>query len=176
MGPRGFAIVAEDFPGILHSIFSEKGALPCGAEHGPFVPTHRKKLNCGCNTSVSPDHQMLAIGVMPGGALRAPSTAVGMEAEQRLQREIHGLQEKLGRMEEQGTWASRTRKHSEAGYGRPVDRGVCTAKTVKRPRQQPAQPQYANYRAPLTRKRHTCVKNTASTLLQEMDRFRGDIW
>ena len=29
------------------------------------------------------------------------------------------------RMEEQGTWASRTQKHSEAGYGRPVDRGVC---------------------------------------------------
>ena len=30
-----------------------------------------------------------------------------------------------------------------------------TAKTVKRPPQQPAQPQYANYWAPLTRKRHT---------------------
>ena len=59
------------------------------------------------------------------------------------------------RVEEQGTWASRTRKHSEAGYGRPVDRGEWTAKTVKRPRQQPAQPQYANYWAPLTRKRHT---------------------
>ena len=26
--------------------------------------------------------------------------------------------------EKQGTWASRTQKHSEAGYGRPVDRGV----------------------------------------------------
>ena len=49
------------------------------------------------------------------------------------------------RVEEQGTWASRTRKHSEVGYGRPVDRGAWTAKTVKRPRQQPAQPQYANY-------------------------------
>ena len=49
------------------------------------------------------------------------------------------------RVEEQGTWASRTRKHSEAGYGRPVDRGAWTAKTVKGPRQQPAQPQYANY-------------------------------
>ena len=42
------------------------------------------------------------------------------------------------RVEEQGTWAAQ--KHSEAGYGRPVDRGVWTAKTVKRPRQQPAQP------------------------------------
>ena len=30
-----------------------------------------------------------------------------------------------------------------------------TAKTVKRPRQQPAHPQYANYWAPLTRKQHT---------------------
>ena len=59
------------------------------------------------------------------------------------------------RVEEQGTWASRTQKHSEAGYGRPVDRGVWTAKTVKRPLQQPAQPHYANYWAPLTRKRHT---------------------
>ena len=37
------------------------------------------------------------------------------------------------RVEEQGAWASRTQKHSEAGYGRPVDRGVWTAKTVKRP-------------------------------------------
>ena len=54
-------------------------------------------------------------------------------------------------MEEQGTWAPRTQKHSEAGYGRPVDGGVGTAKTVKRPLQQP---QYANYWAPLTRKRH----------------------
>ena len=59
------------------------------------------------------------------------------------------------RVEKQGTWASRTHKHSEAGYGRPVDRGVWTAKTFKRPRQQPAHPQYANYWAPLTRQRHT---------------------
>ena len=59
------------------------------------------------------------------------------------------------RDEEQGTWASHTQNHREAGYGRPVDRGAWTAKTVKRPRQQPAHPQYANYWAPLTRKRHT---------------------
>ena len=59
------------------------------------------------------------------------------------------------RVEEQGTWASRTQKHSEAGYRRPVDRGAWTAKTVKRPRQQPAHPQYANYWAPVTRKQHT---------------------
>ena len=59
------------------------------------------------------------------------------------------------RVEEQGIWASRTRKHSEAGYGRPVDRGAWIAKTVKRPRRQPAHPQYASYWAPLTRKRHT---------------------
>ena len=34
------------------------------------------------------------------------------------------------RVEEQGTWASRTQKHSEAGYGQPVDRGTWTAKTA----------------------------------------------
>ena len=44
------------------------------------------------------------------------------------------------RVEEQGTWASRTRKHSEAGYGQPVDRGAWTAKTVKTTPAQPAQP------------------------------------
>ena len=53
-----------------------------------------------------------------------------------------------------GDGASRTQKHSEAGYGRPVDRGVWAAKTVKRPPQQPAHPQYAHYWAPLTRKQH----------------------
>ena len=58
------------------------------------------------------------------------------------------------RVEEQGTWASRTQKHSEAGYGRPVDRGAWTAKTVKRPWQQPAQPQHTNYWAPQRRERH----------------------
>ena len=41
------------------------------------------------------------------------------------------------------------------GCGRPEDGGVWTVKTVKRPPQQPAQPQYTNYWAPLTRKRHT---------------------
>ena len=59
------------------------------------------------------------------------------------------------RVEQQGTWASRTRNHSEAGYGRLVDRGAWTAKTVKRPWQQLAHPQYANYWAPLTCRRHT---------------------
>ena len=44
--------------------------------------------------------------------------------------------------------------NTEAGCGRPEDRGVGTAKTVKRPPQQPAHLQYANYWAPLTRKRH----------------------
>ena len=32
---------------------------------------------------------------------------------------------------EAGTWASCTQKHSEASYGRPVDRGAWTAQTVK---------------------------------------------
>ena len=37
-------------------------------------------------------------------------------------------------VEEQGTWATQTQKHSEAGYGRPVDKGAWIAKTLKRPR------------------------------------------
>ena len=36
-----------------------------------------------------------------------------------------------------GEGASRTRKHSEAGYGRSVDRGAWAAKTVKQPAQPP---------------------------------------
>ena len=44
------------------------------------------------------------------------------------------------RVEKQGTWASRTPKHSEAGCGWPEDGGVGTAKTFKPPLQQPAQP------------------------------------
>ena len=44
---------------------------------------------------------------------------------------------------------------SEAqGGGGAEDGGVWAAKTVKRPPQQPAQPQFANFWAPLTRKRH----------------------
>ena len=39
--------------------------------------------------------------------------------------------------------------------------GVWTAKTVKQPPQQPTQPQYANYWAPLTRKRH--IQHSPST-------------
>ena len=50
-----------------------------------------------------------------------------------------------GQRVEQGTWASRTRKHSETAYGRPVDRGAWMAKTVEQPQRQPAKPQYANY-------------------------------
>ena len=49
---------------------------------------------------------------------------------------------------------------SSAGGG--GDGGVWTAKTVKRPRQQPAHPQYANYWAPLTRKRHTMPHSAQS--------------
>ena len=56
------------------------------------------------------------------------------------------------RVEKQGTWASQ--KHSEAGYGRPVDRGVWTAKQSNNPGNNQHNPQYANYWAPLTRKRH----------------------
>ena len=60
----------------------------------------------------------------------------------------------VGARAEQG-WLSRTRKHREAGCGRPEDGGVWTAKAVKRPPQQPTHPQYFTYWAPLTRTRHT---------------------
>ena len=60
----------------------------------------------------------------------------------------------LGQRAEQGTWGSGTRKRSGAGCGRPEDGGVWTAKTVNPAPQQPAQPQYTNCWAPLTRKRH----------------------
>ena len=88
-----------------------------------------------------------------GGVSRSPDGLFAQQERVRGKRTYGGRPGQ--RVEEQGTWASRTQKHSEAGYGRPVDRGVWTAKTVKRPRQQPAHPQYANYWAPLTRKRHT---------------------
>ena len=61
-------------------------------------------------------------------------------------------------VEEQGTWASRTRRRSKAGCGRPEDGGVWTAKIVTRPPQQPARLQYAIYWTPLThpaRPQHT---------------------
>ena len=74
--------------------------------------------------------------------------------------DVLALQTLLKSHPQLGTWAAR--KHREAGYGRPVDRGVWTAKTVKRPRQQPAHPQYANYWAPLTRKRHTMPHSAQS--------------
>ena len=100
-------------------------------------------------------------GITGGGVSRSPD---GLFAQQ--EREpIRGRPAVRGKgtygvrpgqhMEEQGTWASRTQKHSEAGYGQPVDRGAWTAKKVKRPQQQPAHPQYANNWAPLTRKWHT---------------------
>ena len=48
-----------------------------------------------------------------------------------------------------------TPERSEARCGRPEGGGgALAARTVKRPPQQPAQPQHTNYRAPLTRKRH----------------------
>ena len=55
--------------------------------------------------------------------------------------------------EEHGTWASRTRKHGQAGYGRPWTEA--RGQQTQPPRRQPTQPQYSNHRAPLTRKRHT---------------------
>ena len=57
------------------------------------------------------------------------------------------------RVEEEGTWASHTQKLSEAGYGRPVDKGAWTGKNSQTTLA--ANPQYTDYWAPLTRKQHT---------------------
>ena len=66
---------------------------------------------------------------------------------------LHGLGPALGHITLRGGGGSDQGDGGGGGYGRPVDRGVWTAKTVKRPRQQPAHPQYANSWAPLTCKR-----------------------
>ena len=92
-----------------------------------------------------------------GGCLLQPRWAVcatGAGAHEGQGKRTYGGRPRQ-RMEEQGTWATHTQKHSEASYGRLVDRGAWTAKTIKRHWQQPAHPQYATYWAPLTRKRHT---------------------
>ena len=60
-----------------------------------------------------------------------------------------------------GPWASRTRKHSEAGCGRPVDRGAWTANTVTRPPQQPTQPPIPQL--PGATDAHTAHHTTSST-------------
>ena len=96
-----------------------------------------------------------------GGVSRSPDGLFAQQEREPIRGRpaVRGKRTYAGRpgqcVEEQGTWASRTQKHSEAGYGRPVDRGAWTAKTVKRPPQQPAHPQYANYWVPLTRKWYT---------------------
>ena len=94
-----------------------------------------------------------------GGVSRSPDGLFAQQKREPIRGRpaVRGKRTYAGRpgqgVEEQGTWASQ--KHSEAGYGRPVDKSVWTAKTVKRLRQQRAHPQYANYWAPLMRKWHT---------------------
>ena len=105
-----------------------------GWKHFPRFPAAR------------PQHTPIRLAPEPGGTSRGRPAVKG-------KRTCGGRPGQ--HVEEQGTWASRTQSHSEAGYGRPVDRGAWTTKTVKQTRQQPAHPQYANYWAPLTRKRHT---------------------
>ena len=69
------------------------------------------------------------------------------------------------RAEEWGTWAPSTRKHGEAGGGRPEGGGAWAAKTVKRPPQHTAQPRYANYWAPLPP--HTAPAATSTALVHQ---------
>ena len=94
-----------------------------GSDHGSEEPTHSQMVcRCpGCR----------ARGILPGqqstSATHAARRLCALEPASCL---VFGLRDG-GR----GGY-----EHSEAGYGRPVDGGVWTAKTVKRPRQQPAQP------------------------------------
>ena len=61
----------------------------------------------------------------------------------------------------QGTWASRTRKRSEAGCGGPEDGGAWAAKTVKQPPQQPAQPPVRQLRGPANAQTAPAATSTA---------------
>ena len=119
----------------------------------------------------------------PLGPLRRPAERNGGPGKRRNLRQNRGWAEPRttarsqcsvhhpGHHVKQGTWGSRTRKHREAGCGRPEDGGVWTATTVKRPPQQPAQPpvcqplgaadaphpaqpRHTNHWALRTRKRH----------------------
>ena len=97
------------------------------------------------------------------------------------------------RVEKQGTWASRTRKRSEAGCGRPEDGGgnsrnsqTTPATTSTTPIRQlpgaanaqthPAEPQHTNHWAPRTRKRHQQEHHVAfsSNLLFHLQPLRCD--
>ena len=72
------------------------------------------------------------------------------------------------------TWRSRAPgPHAHGNTVRQIMDGLWTAKTVKRPRQQPAQPQYANYRAPLTRKQHA-IQHSPSTPTTGLCERRND--
>ena len=134
----------------------------CGLENVLVVGLHGNSDLLVCPCGLSPRDVLERLTAIGGGGVSCSPDGLFAQQERepiRGRPAVRGKRTDRGRpgqrVEEQGTWASRTQKHSEAGYGRPVDRGAWTAKTVKRPRQQPAHPQYANYWAPLRRKRHT---------------------
>ena len=91
----------------------------------------------------------LAVGTRGGGVGARGGLVVGVPMAQARGGQNRGGQKQgrrrpsinhPGHHAEQGTWGSRTRKHREAGCGRPEDGGVWTAKPVKRPLQQPVRP------------------------------------
>ena len=105
---------------------------PCDTSATPFSKQHPALV-----PSISGDFVLLG----QGGCLPQPRWAVGATGAGAHQGQTsrEGEKDIWWTAGTTGTWASRTRKHSEAGYGRPGDKGAWTA-TVKRPRQQPAQP------------------------------------
>ena len=77
---------------------------------------------------------------------------------------VRGGRGLLGALCRAGGGGGHTQKDSEAGYGRPVDRGVWTTKTVKRPPQQPAQPPIRQLLGPAdTQTAHPATFSTAPT-------------
>ena len=148
--------------GCMHMVGGAGQRLPPGSPGGGGGGRQSRCGSSSCSPQAvlvhfcPPHHQVSGGGCLPQPRWAVCATGAGPI---RGRPAVRGKRTYGGRpgqrMEKQGTWASRTQNHSEAGYGRPVDRGAWTAKTIKRRWQQPAHPQYANYWAPLTRKRHT---------------------
>ena len=136
---RGWGTQKADPGALQRNVF----VRPCSGEPAPSGPPLGPLMR-----SVQPP-------VRTGD--QAPREPAGPAAQRRCSSAPRGSRAQwatAGARAEQCTWGSRTRKHREAGCGRPEDGVVWTAKTVKQPTQRPTQPQYANYWAPPTHKWH----------------------
>ena len=97
--------------------------VPCNhhSAHLPFL--HRKGPSAGGGGGALLNRHQV------GGVSRSPDGQFAQQEREPIRGRpaVRGKRTYGGRpgqcVKEQGTWASRTQKHSEAGYGRPVDRG-----------------------------------------------------